>query len=396
MVRKEYLRRVKLAAGSKLNAGNLISAVNVWAVSVVRYTAGILEWTDKELKAMDVKTRKILTRNGVFHMQSSVDRLYMKRKVGGRGLISVGQCVKMEEAGLCEYVKASNEWMLKVVAEDLVMGESKDEYRKRMERERSERLMEKKLHGQFFNKVKEVADERTWQWLRGGFLDKRTEGYVCAAQETVLNTRGFSATVMKLDVSRWCRMCGKSCETVGHLTSGCGALAQREYRRRHDKMGLRVYWELCGKYGVKRSERWFEEVPDEVRASGDGQYEIWWDKTVITTKKMEHNRPDVVVIDHRLKRWLIVDFSVPFDANVVRKEDEKVGNYEELRVEVCRLNPGMSAIVVPIVVGSLGVVSDRLARWIKLLGIPDVIGGLQTTALIGTAAILKKVLSANA
>ena len=396
MVRKEYLRRVKLVAGSKLYAGNLVSAVNVWAVSVVRYTAGILEWNDGELKAMDVKTRKILTRNGVFHMQSSVDRLYMKRKVGGRGLISVEQCVRSEEAGLCEYVKASDEWMLKVVAEDLVLGESKGEYKKRMEKERSERLMGKKLHGKFFREVKNVADERSWQWLRGGYLDKRTEGYVCAAQEKALNTRCFCRTVMKQDVNLMCRMCGTSAETVSHLTSCCGMLAQREYRRRHDKMGLRVYWELCGKYGIERSCRWYEEVPEEVRVSSDGQYEIWWDRAVITTKKMEHNRPDVVVIDHRLKRWLIVDFSVPFDANVVRKEDEKVGNYEELRVEVCRLNPGMSAIVVPIVVGSLGVVSDRLARWIKLLGIPDVIGGLQTTALIGTAAILKKVLSANA
>ena len=44
-VRKEYLRRVK-AAGSQLYAGRLLQAVN--AVSVARYTAGILNWTEKE------------------------------------------------------------------------------------------------------------------------------------------------------------------------------------------------------------------------------------------------------------------------------------------------------------------------------------------------------------
>ena len=33
-------------------------------------------------------------------------------------------------------------------------------------------------------------------------------------------------------------------ETVGHWASGCSGLAQREYNRRHDPMGLRVYWEL--------------------------------------------------------------------------------------------------------------------------------------------------------
>ncbi len=145
LVRREYYRRVKLVAGSKLYARNLMDAVNVWAVSVVRYTAGILEWTSGELRAMDVKTRKILTMNGVFHRQSSKDRLYMKRKVGGRGLISVEQCVKTEEASLCEYVRASEEWMLKVVAEELDNEESKAEYITRVEKERAERLKEKKL-----------------------------------------------------------------------------------------------------------------------------------------------------------------------------------------------------------------------------------------------------------
>ena len=160
-------------------------------------------------------------------------------------------------------------------------------------------------------------------------------------------------------------------------------------------MGLRVYWELCGKYGIQRSDRWYEEVPDEVRISADGQYEIWWDRTVITTKKMEHNRPDVVVIDRVLRRWLIVDFSVPFDQNVVRKEDEKVLNYERLAAEVRGMYGLSAAIVVPIVVGSLGVVSGRLAGYLKKLGIGDVVGGLQTAAIIGTAAILRKVLSNN-
>ena len=48
--------------------------------------------------------------------------------------------------------------------------------------------------------------------------------------------------------------------------------------------------------------------------------------------------------------------------------------------------------MVPIVVGALGVVSKRLDRWLNRLGIGDVVGGLQTSAIIGTAAIVRKVL----
>ena len=57
-VRQEYMKRVKLVAKSKLYGGNFIKAINAWAIGVVKHSAGILDWSDRELKAMDVKTRK--------------------------------------------------------------------------------------------------------------------------------------------------------------------------------------------------------------------------------------------------------------------------------------------------------------------------------------------------
>ena len=46
-VRKEYMKRVKLVAKSKLYGGNLIKAIKAWAIGVVRYSAGILDWSDR-------------------------------------------------------------------------------------------------------------------------------------------------------------------------------------------------------------------------------------------------------------------------------------------------------------------------------------------------------------
>ena len=135
-IRGEYLRRVKLLAKSRLYAGNLIRGINAWAVSVVRYSAGILDWNKGELKEMDKKTRHILTMFGVFHEKSSVPRLYVKRKDGGRGLISVMDCVREEELGLSAYVSQSDEWMMKAVAENCKAGETKLEYRQLMLKER--------------------------------------------------------------------------------------------------------------------------------------------------------------------------------------------------------------------------------------------------------------------
>ena len=391
IVRKEYLRRVKKVAESKLYAGNVVGAVNSWAVSVVRYTAGILEWTDSELKAMDVKTRKRLTMNGAFHIRSNVDRLYMKRKVGGRGLMSVEECVRSEELALREYVRASEEPMLMEVAVNTVEGEPKLNFKNRMADQRKERLLGKNLHGRFFSKVKEVASDKSWQWLRGGYLYKGTEAYICAAQENVLNTRNYCASVMNQEIDNMCRMCGEYAETVGHLVSACSKLAQSEYKRRHDTMGKRVYWEVCGNLGLRRSEKWYEEVPDQVRKSDDDNIEVWWDKKVITPTKFDKERPDLVIIDRNSKKWWMVDFAVPYDPNVARKEQEKIDGYQKLAAEVARMH-NVKVEVVPIVVGSLGVVTKDLTRWLGRVGVGDVVGGLQTSAIIGTAAILRKVL----
>ena len=391
-VRKEYLRRVKLVAKSRLYGRNLISAINAWAIGVVRYTAGVLDWTERELKAMDVKTRKFLAMFGVFHMKSSVDRLYMKRKDGGRGLISVFDCVECESKSLKEYVRGSLEWMLKVVAEDVGVDESKEEYQDRIKVEREERLRGKKLHGKFFEDVKDVADKRSWQWIRSGSVVKSSEGFVFAAQEQALRTRWLRSKIEGEKVDPNCRVCGETVESVGHLASACGKLAQREYKRRHDRMGLRVYWELCRRYGLKCVDKWYEEVPDPIRRSEDGNIEVWWDNAVETTKRMDHNRPDVIIIDKVKKEWILVDFSVPWDKNIVLKEDEKINNYSPLAHEIRKLHKVKTKIV-PIVVGSLGVVSKNLTGYIKQLDIPDVLGCLQTSAILGTTIILRKILS---
>ena len=82
-IMKEYRLRVKKVLGSKLNGGNAIKAINAWAVSVVRYSGGVVDWTVNELKEADRKTIKLLTLNGALHPGSNTDRLYLPRTEGG-------------------------------------------------------------------------------------------------------------------------------------------------------------------------------------------------------------------------------------------------------------------------------------------------------------------------
>ena len=49
---------------------------------------------------------------GAFHPKSDVDRLYLKRNEGGRGLISIEHCVRGEENILGLYVMNSKEKLI--------------------------------------------------------------------------------------------------------------------------------------------------------------------------------------------------------------------------------------------------------------------------------------------
>ena len=91
---KEYLRCIKLIMRSKLNVRNKIMAVNTWAVSLMRYGAGIIGWNTIELQKLDRKTRKTMTINKELHPRGGVARIYVSRRKEGRGLISCESCVK--------------------------------------------------------------------------------------------------------------------------------------------------------------------------------------------------------------------------------------------------------------------------------------------------------------
>ena len=53
LVSEEYNRRLNRMLKSKLNGGNLIKAINTYAVAAIRYTAGIVKWNKEELDTLD-------------------------------------------------------------------------------------------------------------------------------------------------------------------------------------------------------------------------------------------------------------------------------------------------------------------------------------------------------
>jgi hypothetical protein len=226
---------------SKLNAGNIIKAINSRAISIIRYGAGLIEWTKEELKEMDRKTRKILTIYKCFHPRDDVNRLYWKRVEAGGRLQSEEDVVEIEKCSLGHYLTKAYEEFLKEVKIENIFKEEEDpkERKKTIINRRKESFLEKKIHPVFWKGTKEIRDEEaTWQWLRKGTLKKETEGMILAAQNQALRTKWMRHHIDKeFEISPTCRICGLADETISHIVSECTPLAQKDYKNvRHDKI----------------------------------------------------------------------------------------------------------------------------------------------------------------
>ena len=119
---KEYIKRIRKVLKSKLNGGNLLCGDNTWTVSLLRYSAAFVRWWKSELQAIDRKTRKLFTIYRALHPKSDVDRLYIPRKEGGRGLISIEDCVELAIRGLEVYVHGSEERLIQAARGDKIDG----------------------------------------------------------------------------------------------------------------------------------------------------------------------------------------------------------------------------------------------------------------------------------
>ena len=95
-----YKQRLRAILKSSLSGYNQILAVNSFAVPVIHYIGGIINWTAEDCMVLDRLTRKQMTLFKALHPRADVDRLYVPRKSGGRGLFSIHARIQLEKA-LC-------------------------------------------------------------------------------------------------------------------------------------------------------------------------------------------------------------------------------------------------------------------------------------------------------
>ena len=87
------------------------------AIPVLAYSFHIVDWKMEEIRQLDRKTRKLLTLQRMHHPKADMDRMYLLRSEGGRGLIQLQTAYKRATIGLDTYLNTKNDPLLVIAKE---------------------------------------------------------------------------------------------------------------------------------------------------------------------------------------------------------------------------------------------------------------------------------------
>ena len=260
------------------------------------------------------------------HPRDDVDRLYVYRKEGGRGLTNIKDTVDVSIQRLEDYIEKHERGLITTIGND-----TDNTINERMTTTRKQKWDGQQLYGRFKHLINNISHQKTWTLLRKENFKRETEFLLIAAQENAIRTNHIKARIAKTQQNSKCWLCGDRDETINHIISDCSNLAQKEYKVRHDWVGKVVHWEMCRKFQFNHTKKWCMHNPAPVLENDS--HKLLWDFSIQTDHLIPARRPDIKIINKKKRICKIVNFAVPTDHKINLKESEKKNKYLDLARE---------------------------------------------------------------
>ena len=107
---------------------------------------------------------------------------------------------------------------------------------------RKQKCEEKQLYDRFKRLINNISHQKTWTWLRKANLKREPESLLIAVQDNAIRRNHIKARIDMTQQNSKCRLCSDRDQTINHIISECGKLAQKEYKARHDWVGKVIHW----------------------------------------------------------------------------------------------------------------------------------------------------------
>ena len=105
-----------------------------------------------------------------------------------------------------------------------------------------------------------------------------------------------------------------------------------------------------------------------------------------------NNKPDIIIRDNEAGTSILIDVAISGVRNMIKKEAEEILKYKDLTIEIQRMWK-VKIRVIPVIIGATGTISKSLRKYISNIPGNHEVKELQKTAILGTAHILRKVLT---
>jgi hypothetical protein len=139
-------------------------------------------------------------------------------------------------------------------------------------------------------------------------------------------------------------------------------------------------------------KHWYEHIPKSVETSEGGKVTILCNQQVQTDGTIPNNKPDIIICDIEKRTCMLIDVAISGDRNVIKKEAEKILKCKDLAIEIqCMWN--VKTKVIPVIIGMTGTISKSFKKYMSNIPGNHKVKELQKTAILGTAHILRKVLT---
>ena len=185
-----------------------------------------------------------------------------------------------------------------------------------------------------------------------------------------------------------CRLCSDRDETINHI-SECSKLAQREYKARHDWVGKVIHREMCKKFKFDHTNKWYMHNPAPVLENDT--HKLLWDFNMQTDHLIPARRPDLLIINKKKENLQNSRLFCPGWPQSKTERMWKEGPGPDLAWELKKLW-NVLVTIIPIVIGAFGTVTKGLHKGLEDLEVGGRVETIQTTALLRTVRILRRVL----
>jgi hypothetical protein len=105
-----------------------------------------------------------------------------------------------------------------------------------------------------------------------------------------------------------------------------------------------------------------------------------------------NNKPDIIIRDKEKGTCILIDVAISGGRHVIKKEAEKTLKYKELTIEIQRIW-NVKTRVIPVIIRATGTTSKSFRKYVSNIPGNHVFRELQKAAILGTAHILRKVLT---